>query len=111
MKHPCALTSYTKHAHTQTHQGPLSHLEAQLSKRLTLPVPINPNGSKDQCEDNKNGVVGGRLGERLQERAESERLLVSMALNGLNRGMAEGSGERVWPKQRLLEFKVQTECL
>lgn len=31
----------------------------------------------------------------LQERAESERRLVSMALNGLNRGMAECGGERV----------------
>lgn len=34
-----------------------------------------------------------------------------MALNGLNREMAESSGERVWPKQRLFEYKAQTECL
>lgn len=33
--------------------------------------------------------------EEAQERAASERRLVSMALNGLNRGMAESSGERV----------------
>lgn len=32
-------TRTTKHTHTQQHL--LSHLEAQLSKHLTLPVPIS----------------------------------------------------------------------
>lgn len=44
---------------------------------------------------NKKGKKKVWWEDEAPERAASERRLVSMALNGLNRGMAESSGERV----------------